>query len=294
MRAAGSQGRRPEARADPEPRTSRRPLKERQCVLCEADGVGFVGGGDVDHAIAHLDLKRPHLVGFHNPSSPPSIIAGPPMPMLASGVAMIEIRAAEQRRVARETATRGDTDARDDAGEPGPERERHHVEPGDHRVIGIARPSAAALGEEHDGQAPSLDDLEETVLLAMAHHALRAREDRVVVREHRALRMLFATNSLLTRAVPATRPSAGVRRIRSSTLRRPRCAAIARPPYSTKLPSSHRSARFSRAVRRPAGVTCVHHLGASLVADQRTAAQRPRDRDADFRHRPSRELRGRR
>src|SRR5690242_4919374 len=48
------------------------------------------------------------------------------------------------------------------------------------------------------------------------------------------------------------KPSAGVRAIRSSSSRRPRWAAIAKRPYSTKLPGSTRSARFSRAVRPPA------------------------------------------
>src|SRR6185312_3544213 len=48
------------------------------------------------------------------------------------------------------------------------------------------------------------------------------------------------------------KPSAGVRAIRSSSSRRPRWAAIAKRPYSTKLPASTRSARFSRAVRPPA------------------------------------------
>src|SRR5690349_18107934 len=47
-------------------------------------------------------------------------------------------------------------------------------------------------------------------------------------------------------------PSAGVRAIRSASSRRPRWAAIAKRPYSTRLPGSTRSARFSRAVRPPA------------------------------------------
>ena len=50
---------------------------------------------------------------------------------------------------------------------------------------------------------------------------------------------------------PATRPSAGVRAIRSSSDRRRRCAAMTSGPYSTKLPGSTRSATFSRVVRCP-------------------------------------------
>ena len=55
--------------------------------------------------------------------------------------------------------------------------------------------------------------------------------------------------SALTVATPEIRPSAGVLRMRSSTLRRRRWAAIASEPYSTKEPSSTRCAMFSRAVR---------------------------------------------
>ncbi len=51
--------------------------------------------------------------------------------------------------------------------------------------------------------------------------------------------------------MPATIPSAGVRATSSSWERRCRWAAMTRAPYSTKLPSSTRSARFSRAVRCP-------------------------------------------
>ena len=47
---------------------------------------------------------------------------------------------------------------------------------------------------------------------------------------------------------PVTMPSAGVLACRSSKLRRRVWAAMARAPYSTQLPSSTRSVRFSRAV----------------------------------------------
>ena len=72
-------------------------------------------------------------------------------------------------------------------------------------------------------------------------------------------------------ARPATRPSAGVLAIRSSSERRLRCAAMASAPYSTKLPASTRSAMFSRAVRRP----CLCRLA--------TAAWRPSSRVSRWR-----------
>ena len=55
----------------------------------KANGIGLVGGGDVDDAVAHLHVEGPTWSASTTPSPPPSIIAGPPMPMLASGVAMI-------------------------------------------------------------------------------------------------------------------------------------------------------------------------------------------------------------
>ena len=82
----------------------------------------------------------------------------------------------------------------------------------------------------------------------MPHHALRAGEDRVVVREHRAVRALFADQRAVDTSGArdrARRPACGASR--SSTLRRPRCAAIASPPYSTKRARRHTGRRRSRA-----------------------------------------------
>jgi hypothetical protein len=81
--------------------------------------------------------------------------------------------------------------------------------------------------------------------------SLRPREHRRVVRQHGGLAALRREH----RAVDAAqaRDHAVGRRVAHQVVlaRRPRCAATARAPYSLKLPSSHRSAMFSRAVRRP-------------------------------------------
>jgi hypothetical protein len=79
-----------------------------------------------------------------------------------------------------------DGDPRHQARELRPEREGARVEGRDDRVVGVARPAAAALGEEDDRQPHPLDQLEEAVLLAVAERPLGAGEDRVVVGEHRA------------------------------------------------------------------------------------------------------------
>ena len=54
--------------------------------------------------------------------------------------------------------------------------------------IGVARPAAAALGEEHDRQPQRLGELEQPVLLAVVLRALRAGEHGVVVRHGDDLR----------------------------------------------------------------------------------------------------------
>ena len=71
--------------------------------------------------------------------------------------------------------------------------------------------------------------------------------------------------------MPPTRPSAGVRAISSSRERRCSWAANSSGPYSTKLPSSSRSARFSRAVRRPALAAARDRLRARRVESDRVA-----------------------
>ena len=68
------------------------------------------------------------------------------------------------------------------------QREGLGVEPGDDGHVGVARAPAAALGEEHDGEAQPLDELEEAVLLAVVHLALGAGQDGIVVRQHGAAR----------------------------------------------------------------------------------------------------------
>ena len=161
-----------------------RSLEERQRMLGEAwDGVGFVGRRDVDHAVLDLFISNgPTASASTTPSPPPSIIAGPPMPMLASGVAMI--RSEHPSSAALPAKQRPDAmpTQRHHTGQPRPERECHHVETGDHRLVGVTRPAAAALGEEHDRQAPAIDDLEETVFLAVPHRSLGSGEHGVVVR----------------------------------------------------------------------------------------------------------------
>ena len=174
--------------------------------------------------------------GSTSPRPPPSIIAGPPMPSETFSVATIrsEQPAITALPAKQRPATIGDP--RHQAREPGPEREGAGVERGDDRVVGVARPPAAALGEEDGGQAHALDQLEEAVLLAVAEGALGAGEDRVVVGEHRAGGALAEEVAVDAR---------GARR----SSRRPACARSAPRPRAARAGRRSRSARTRRRSR---------------------------------------------
>ena len=94
------------------------------------------------------------------------------------------------------------------------------VEAGHAGAVGVARPPAAALGEEHDRQPLALGQLEQPVLLAVVLQALRAGQHGVVVRHHHGRR----GRRRCRRRRPARRP--GVRSMSSSTGRRRRWAAM--------------------------------------------------------------------
>ena len=180
------------------------------------------------------------------PSPPPSIIAGPPIPMLASGVAITTSQqpssAALPAKQRPETIpTRGTR----------PRQPRERVEARDDEVeqlgrVGVARPPAAALGEQHDRQPVALGELQQAVGLAVVADPLRAGEDRVVVGEDRGA---LGRRRVADRRSRSRRPASSRSAPRSE--RRARCAASVSAPYSEKEPGSHRSATFSRAVRSP-------------------------------------------
>ena len=158
--------------------------------------------------------------------------------------------------------------------------ERAAVEAGDDRHVDVAGPPAAALGEQHDRQPAALGELEQAVLLEVVAHALGAGQHGVVV-GHRP-RTGCAVDR---RPTPADQPVGG--RARDQLLARSagapgRRTAAARTRRS--VPSSTRSARFSRAVRRPrswrlATASARRGVEADLVAlADRVAGPRARRR----------------
>ena len=79
--------------------------------------------------------------------------------------------------------------------------------------------------------------------------------------------------------MPVTMPSAGVVATSSSSLRRALWAATASPPYSTRLPSSSRSARLSLAVRCPRACRVATASGRA-ASSRRACRSRRRVRSA--------------
>ena len=74
-----------------------RTLEVRQVPLGDRHGLGFVLDRDIDDAVRDLHVDRTDGRGLVDPESPPSIIAGPPMPMFEFAVAMIT---SQQPRIA--------------------------------------------------------------------------------------------------------------------------------------------------------------------------------------------------
>ena len=103
------------------------------------------------------------------------------MPMLESSLAITTSQQPEQRGVAGEAVAGGDADERHQAAEAREQLKGAAVQAGDDRHVHIARPSAAALGEQHHRQPAALGDLEQPVLLHVVAHALGAGQHGVVV-----------------------------------------------------------------------------------------------------------------
>ncbi len=131
------------------------------------------------------------------------------MPMFESSGGDDHVAAAEDGGVAGEAVPGVDADERDEAGELGEVEEGEAVEARRPGAVGVARPAAAALGEEHDRQAQRLGELEQAVLLAVVLHALRAGEDRVVVGHGDAARPFPAEEVAVDRADAADQAVGG-------------------------------------------------------------------------------------
>ena len=141
-------------------------------------------------------------------------------------------------------------------------------------MIGVARSAATALGEEHDGQAAPLDDVEEPVLFPMSHHSLGPGEHGVVVREDRAVRAFLSDQGAVDASGPRDEPVGGrpVHEIVDAppaTLRRDgETAVLDEAAVVAQVGEILACGPASRRVARG------HDVSSALVADQAAAAQR--------------------
>ena len=163
-----------------------RALEVGEQAFRHGHGFGLVGDDDVDHTVGLLHADRADLVGVDVAEPAAGDHRRPAHPEGGVLGGDDQIRAARDHGVAREAAALDDRDARHQTRQRGPELERAGVECGDRGIVGVARSSPAALGEEHGRQAHAFDQLEEAVLLAVAERALGACEHRVVVGQHGA------------------------------------------------------------------------------------------------------------
>ena len=111
-----------------------------------------------------------------------------------------DVARADKRGVAGKAAPGDDSDQRRRSRQPREGAERRHVEPGDDRNIGVARATAAALGEDDDRQTPLVGKTQDPVRLLVAEIALRARKNGEVVSQHRSPRRLRAEQGGVHRA----------------------------------------------------------------------------------------------
>ena len=229
-----------------------RALEVREVLLRDAHRLGLVGDGDVDDAVGRLHGDRADLVGAEHAEA----AAFDHRRAAHADVRVLrrddDVAAAEQRGVAGEAAAGDDADQRHEAAQPAEvagtpgsrarRRRARRCRPGvRRRPRRRARPAGAAARRARTG-GPSCGG-------SGSPACRRARCSRTTSRRSGA--RSASKRWPLTVPMPATRPSAGVRAMRSSSARRLRCAASARAPYSTKLPGSQRSSMFSRAVRWP-------------------------------------------
>ena len=159
------------------------PLEVGQVGTGQPNRIGIVFGHQVDHAVADLYIEGSDFLGTIATQTSPFDHGRSPHPDGGVGGGDDHVAAAEQGGIAGKTATRGDPDQRHQTAQTTEEGEGPGVQTGDGGVVGVAGPTAAALGKQDDGKAQPFDELEHPVLLAMVLLALRPGQHGVVVRE---------------------------------------------------------------------------------------------------------------
>ena len=167
-------------------------LEVRQVAAADLDGFLLVVAEDIDHPVAHLHRRRPHVLGGEHAESATLDHGRASHPDGGVRRGDDDVAAAEQRRVACEAAARHDADERHAPAQRAEERERFGIEPGHRGGVGVAGTAAPAFCEEDDREAEPVHQCEEAVLLLVVHLALGPGQDRIVVRQHGTASSLVA------------------------------------------------------------------------------------------------------
>ena len=183
------------------------PGSRRQVRLATATASASSATRTSTTPLAPAPTTGPTSSGATSPSPPPSIIAGPPMPIDGVRVAMITSQQPAARRC-RRSSGRGPRRPAGPARECGRTARSRHVEAGDHRAVGVARTAAAALGEEDHRQAHPLDQLEQPVLLPVVRAGPGCRRA-PCSRRTAPRRRAFAEEVTVTRADAGDQPVGG-------------------------------------------------------------------------------------
>ena len=146
---------------------------------------GLVGHQHVDDAVGRLHRRRPHRIGVDTPQAA-AFDHRRPAHADAGGLRRDHhVAAAQQRRVAGEAAPVHDAHQRHLPRQRGQAREAGAVQARHAQPVDIARPAAAAFGEQHQRQLLRRGQRQQAVGLGVVEDALRAGEHGVVVGHHR-------------------------------------------------------------------------------------------------------------
>ena len=164
-------------------------MEEGEVLLRDEDRLSLVADAHVHDAVLRLDVDGPDLFG---PEGAEAATLDHRRAAHADGAVLRrddDVAAAEQRGVSREATPRGDAHRGHEAGERREAEEARRVEAGNGRHVDVVGAPASAFREEHHRHPPLRGEREHPIELLVAHPALGAGEDRVVVREHDGPRM---------------------------------------------------------------------------------------------------------
>ena len=164
--------------------------------------MGLIVRDDVDDTVRGLNLNGSDVLGPMEPEPTAFDHGWPGHAQIRVGGGDDHVTDTSECGVAGKASPAHHGDRRRVAAEASHPRKRHDLEAGQEGSVGVARPSASALGEEHDGHIETVDNLEETVLLLMATEALGAGQNHVVVRHHCNVGVRFADEIGVDRGEP--------------------------------------------------------------------------------------------